>query len=96
MIRAAVSAITMALAAPGTGWAHAVFSLGGGALFYRSEHAGSASRLEIRSTLACVTAFVPGTFGGMQAPISCQPGRTDANGSPVEFTCPATRIRPRA
>ena len=77
---------------PAAASAHGVISIGSGTLSYRSEDTGAASRLEVRASVAAIRIYDPGTFGGMQAPAQCRPGRTDPSGNPVEFTCPATGL----
>lgn len=79
----------LALAVPASASAHAVITISDGTLQYFSEDTGSASRLEVRVSGLSVGIYDPGTFGGMQAPFSCRPGRTDARGQIAEYTCPA-------
>lgn len=86
-----VAALLLALPSAASG--HAVIRIEGGILNYDSEDAASANRLEIRGTVAGVTVYDPGNTGGMQAPSTCRPGRTDDRGSVHEFHCPAAGLR---
>ena len=92
VLRLFVASLLASWVGPATASTHAVTSIGNGQLSYRSEDTGSASRLGARASFAAITVYDPGTFGSLQASAQCQPGRTDANGNPAEFTCPATGI----
>jgi hypothetical protein len=92
VLRALLTAVVCALAAPASAAAHAVIQIAGGELVYWSEDVGSLSRLEVTASLTSIQVYDPGTVGGMQAPPSCRPGRVDPQGHPVEFTCPATGV----
>lgn len=91
-VRPALLVVAVMLAAPAEASAHGMIFVDGGALSYWAEYTGEKSRLEVRATTTTVTVHDPGVAGGMQAPISCRPGRTNTSGQPVEFTCPTDGV----